>query len=443
MTTPLRPAQKAAVPVIAGDSTLLLADVGAGKTATALTALRVRRAKYGQKRTLLTSTVRICDVTWPEEIAAWAPDFTYASVAGKPITKRRKLVEDPSIDIVGVNVDNLIWFAEEYGDRIPELFQQLIVDESSLIENPRSKSFKAVKPLLPKFEWRLPMTGTPRANHLASIWGNAYLADLGKSLGQYFDGFMQHFFFPLDDRGRIKWVPKHNAEKEIFARLKSSVHRMPFEWHKPFETFMFVEYHPKVKAIEKEIDKALKDGFKEVIIDGITFTRNGERVNSKTLQLASGFIYDDDGNVVNLHSEKLNALAEVISESNGAPVMVIYQFNHERDAILERFPQAHLLSSGDNLKRWNEGKIEVGLIHPQSCGHGLNAQHSGCSLQVWFTPTEDAELYTQVVGRLNRPGNANQVRVIRIVMRNTKDKACYLVIEARQRGEDATLDMFE
>jgi len=82
------------------------------------------------------------------------------------------------------------------------------------------------------------------------------------------------------------------------------------------------------------------------------------------------------------------------------------------------------------------------LVHPKSCGHGLNAQLGGCDLQVWFTPTTDAEYYTQSIGRLNRPGNPKTIRVMRLIMQGTKDRAAYMVVAARQRGENATLESF-
>ena len=439
----LRPAQKIASKEVSPKSKLLLADVGAGKTAAVLSALRIRRITIGRKRTLVISTLRICNSVWKEEVPKWAPEFSYASVAGKAPAERQRILEDESIDIVAINFANLIWLADTYGSRITTLFPQLVIDESSKLENPRSNSFRAMKPLLPLFIWRLPMTGTPRANRLQDLWGNAYLADLGASLGQYFEGFLQNWFFQSEQAGHCKWRPKHNAEKEIYARLAGTVHRMPFEWHKPFEIDLYVECHPKVRAIEKEIDFALKQEFEKVIIDNVTYTQSGQRINAKTIQLSSGFIYDDDHNVVKIHSSKMDAFTEIVQEAKGEPIMVVYQFDHERDAILNEFPQARYLDSNETLRDWNNKKIEILLVHPLGCGHGVNAQYSGCDLQVWFSPTEDAELYTQTVGRLNRPGNDKKIRVIRLIMRNTKDKACYLMVEARQRGERATLDMFE
>lgn len=434
----LRPEQLAAVHRISSRSTLLLADVGAGKTATALTAIIHR----GNRRTLVLGTKRICESVWPEEVAKWAPHLRYASVAGLSEKKRIALMEDQSIDIIGLNYENLIWAVKIFGRLLPFRFPNLVPDESSKLENPKSKSFKAIKPLLPLFEWRLPMTGTPRANHLYDLWGNAYLADLGTALGDYREAFLQCFFRQVHRRVGIDWIPLHGAEEEIYERLRPTVYRMPFKWHAPVEIDVVLPLNPKVKMIQDQLDKELKE-IEDVEIHGITYARDGNRASTKMFQLSSGFVYDDSGEVHVIHRDKIDALREIIDEAHGEPVMVVFAYIHERDAILAAFPQARILDGPDTIAAWNEGRIEVLLVHPLSCGHGLNAQFSGCDLQVWFTPTTDAELYSQTIGRLNRPGNDKTIRVVRLIMQGTKDRAAYNVVAARQRGEHVTLDAFE
>ena len=64
----LRPAQKTAVRSISHRSKLLLADVGAGKTAAALRAIIQRIPIDGVQRTLVLGTVRICNTVWGNEI---------------------------------------------------------------------------------------------------------------------------------------------------------------------------------------------------------------------------------------------------------------------------------------------------------------------------------------------------------------------------------------
>ena len=429
--------------MISKGSTLLLADVGAGKTATAARALRNRALLFGRQRTLVIGTKRICDSVWGQELSAWAPEFNYRSVAGLSPSMRQQHLLDDSIAVVGINFANLIWLAETFGERLPQLFPQLIIDESSRLENPASKTFQAFKPLLPLFQWRLPMTGTPRANHLYDLWGNVFLADCGKALGLYREAFLQRWFYKKQIGHRISWVPKGTAEAEIYERIRGAVHRMPFVSPDPVEINVLLPLNPTVKSINDDLDVALNDGELDVAIDGITLARKGRRLFTKQLQLSAGFVYNDHGFMRRLHNDKLDALADIVAEAHGEPMMVVFQFDHERDAIMEAFPQARILDGDETLQQWNAGEIEMLLVHPLSCGHGLNAQFSGSDLQVWFTPTPDAELYTQVIGRMNRPGSVKTIRVIRLIMRSTKDMACYLVVAARQQGEDATLEMFE
>ena len=439
----LRPTQIEAAKQIAKASTLLLADVGAGKTATVLTAITRRSLIHGKQRTLVLGTVRICDMVWGIEVNTWLPSYSYASAAGKTPAERKRIFES-NIDIVGLNYDNLVWAAKEYGSRLAELFPQLIMDESSKLENPGTKGFKALDPILPLFKWRLPMTGTPRANHLHDLWGNVYLADLGTSLGVYKQAFLQFFFVQVQRRVGVAWLPKHDAEAQIYFRAKcfNSVYRMPFEWQKPVEIDISIPLNSRVKALQGNIDAALKNDL-DVTIDGTTYARGGNRVAAKMFQLSSGLIYKDDHTVDHLHSDKMNALGEIVDEAKGEPIMVVYQFDHERDAILERYPYARLLDGAATLEEWNAGKVDMLVVHPLSCGHGLNAQLNGCDIQVWFSPTTDAELYGQTIGRLNRPGNPKTIRVFRLIMQGTKDRAAYMVVAARQRGESLTLEAFE
>lgn len=440
----LRPSQLTAAATCAKTHTLLLADVGAGKTAAALTAL-LRKHIINDKRTLVVSSVRICDNVWPDEVAKWAPGLVYKSAAGLNETKRHAILNS-NADIVGLNFENLIWACEKFGRHLPRLFPRLIIDESSKLENSDSKSFQAIQPLLPFFEWRLPMTGTPRANHLYDLWGQAYLADLGETFGYYREAFLQKWFYPQKRAFGIDWLPKPGAEAEINERLRRVGCRMIHDGEKPEELHHDVRIprHPLVTEwMERITEQLQRNPDAEAVIDGITFTHGRKIRLSKMLQLTSGFIYRDDVSVKVLHRAKLDALDEIVQAAQGEPMMIVYQFRHEAAAIMKAYPQARMMAEDPHaLEEWNARRLGMMLVHPASCGYGLNAQFGG-GLEVWFTPTPDAELYTQTVGRLARPGGDPLVRILRLVMEGTKDKYCYNVVEARQRGEQATLDYLE
>lgn len=46
---------------------------------------------------------------------------------------------------------------------------------------------------------------------------------------------------------------------------------------------------------------------------------------NKLSQFANGAIYDDERNAHEIHSEKLDRLAEIVEAANGSSVLVFYQ----------------------------------------------------------------------------------------------------------------------
>lgn len=440
----LRPSQQRAAHALLNDSKLLLADVGSGKTATALSILRYRNT-VSKARTLVLGTKRICNMVWPQEVRVWAPEFSCASVAGLSALKRKALVES-STDIICLNYDNLLWAIETYGEALPAMFPQLIIDESSKLENPKAKGARALKALLPLFTWRLPMTGTPRANRLEDLWGNVLLADLGQTLGEFRELFRQKYFYPTQGVWGVKYVPKFGAEAEIYDACAPSVYRMVYDGDKPevVEINISLPLNDAVEKVQAFIARALEEGQDPVFHEGITWASGGYRSFTKQLQLSSGLVYMDGGEIRQYHTDKLDALREIVAEAHGAPMMVVYAYEHERDAILDTFPQAKVLGDSEHiLTSWNNGEIEMLLLHPLSAGHGLNAQFGG-SVMVWYTPTPDAELYKQTVGRLARSGQRSPlVKVLRLIMEGTEDARCYAVVLGRDQDEKAALDYFK
>lgn len=440
----LRPSQQTAVRVLSQESRLLLADVGSGKTATALSILRRRNVINPAARTLVLGTKRICSMVWPAEVRKWAPEFGCASVAGLSAAKRKALMES-NVEIICLNYDNLLWAIETYGEQLPVMFPQLIIDESSKLENPKAKGARALKDLLPRFTWRLPMTGTPRANHLEDLWGNVLLADLGATLGEYRAMFMQRFFYPTQGSWGVKYVPNYGAEGEIYNACAPSIYRMVYDGDKPevVEIDITLPLNDAVAKVQDFIERALQEEQDPVFHEGITWASGGYRSFTKQLQLSSGLVYMDSGEIRQYHTDKLDALREIVEEAHGAPIMVVYAYEHERDAILNEFPQARVLNDSEHtLTSWNNGEIEMLLLHPLSAGHGLNAQFGG-SVMVWYTPTPDAELYKQTVGRLARSGQrAPLVKVFRLIMEGTQDARCYAVVLGRDQDEQKALDHF-
>ena len=79
------------------------------------------------------------------------------------------------------------------------------------------------------------------------------------------------------------------------------------------------------------------------------------------------------------------------------------------------------------------------LLHPQSCGHGINIQKGGHTL-VWYTVPDSLESYIQVNGRLNRQGQTEPVMIHHLLTAGTVDKGLLKALDNKTAEEQALLD---
>ncbi len=165
---------------------------------------------------------------------------------------------------------------------------------------------------------------------------------------------------------------------------------------------------------------------------------NAAALSNKLLQMANGAVYDENGGVVRIHDRKLDALEDIIEAANGKPVLVAYWYKHDLERIVERF-HACRLDSAESIKRWNDGEISLGVIHPASAGHGLNLQYGGCCL-VWFGLTWSLELYQQTNARLWRQGQKDTVIIHHIITKDTIDENVMQALRRKDKTQTALID---
>ena len=146
---------------------------------------------------------------------------------------------------------------------------------------------------------------------------------------------------------------------------------------------------------------------------------NAAALSGKLLQMANGAVYSDDGDEIQIHDQKLDALEDLIEAANGKPVMVAYWFKHDLTRIRRRLSERKIsfekLDSEESIRKWNRGELPVALIHPASAGHGLNLQ-SGGNILIWFGLTWSLELYQQTVARLWRQGQSAETVVVQHII---------------------------
>ena len=329
---------------------------------------------------------------------------------------------------------------------MPFDYDMLVIDELSSFKSWQAKRFKALMKVRPFVKRVVGLTGTPSSNGLMDLFAEFRLLDKGERLGRFIGQYRNAFFTPDRMNGPIvySYRPLPGAEEEIYRRIGDITISMKACRHLKMPELITTNYEVSMSPAEKDVYEEMKQDLILSLPDGEVTAANAAVLTGKLLQLASGAIYTDDGSTVRIHDRKLDALEDIIEGMNGRPLLVGYWFKHDYDRIAQRLTETGIpferLDSEASLKRWNAGKILVGLAHPASTGHGLNLQEGGNTI-CWFSPTWSLELYQQMNARLFRQGQkAETVVITHIVTKGTVDARVLKALAEKDRIQEALID---
>jgi len=387
---------------------------------------------------LIIAPLRVARDTWPTEIEKWdhLKDLTYSVVLGSEKERNAALMK--KADIYIINRENLKWLVED--SSFPFDFDTIVVDELSSFKNYKSKRFRSLMKVRPKIKRIVGLTGTPASNGLMDLWAEFRLLDLGERLGRFIGKYREDYFIP-DKRNQqiiFSYKPKPGAEDAIYKKISDITISMKGSDYLKLPELVINEV--EVNLSEKEM-KILDDMKKELVTmvkDDEISAANAAALSNKLLQMANGAVYDELGEVVNIHHRKLDALEDLIEAANGKPVLIAYWFKHDMKRISERF-SVETLDTTDSIRRWNKGEIPVAIIHPASAGHGLNLQTGGSTL-IWFGLTWSLELYQQTNARLWRQGQQNSVVIYHIISKDTIDERVMKALKNKDSTQAALID---
>lgn len=422
----------------------VMLDMGLGKTSITLTAINdLLFDSFEVSKVLIIAPLRVARDTWKAEIQKWdhLKSLTYSVVVGS--AKERTEALHRKADIYIVNRENVTWLV----DNFPFDFDMVVIDELSSFKNHKAKKFKSLMQVRPQVKRIVGLTGTPAGNGLMDLWAEFKVIDMGKRLGRFITHYRDEFFIPDKRNGQViySYLPKPNAEEEIYRRISDISISMKASDHLKMPELVTSEYMVSLSDSERAAYDKMKKALILSLPDGkVTTAANAGALSGKLSQMANGAVYSDNGEVTRIHDRKLDALEDIIESMCGKPLMVAYWFKHDYQRIAERLSKLGVeymkLDSEESIRRWNEGKLPVALVHPASAGHGLNLQDGG-STMVWFGMTWSLELYQQTIARLYRQGQSSKTVVIQhIVCKDTIDERILKALEKKDHSQAALIE---
>jgi SNF2 family DNA or RNA helicase len=421
----LRPYQEEAADFLyEHDRAMILAPVGAGKTAITLTAMYDMLYEGHVKRWLVVAPLRVATSVWPVEKLKWAPYMRMAIAVGT--SANRKAALDSDADVVVTNYDNLQWLAEQD----LSTFDGVVFDELTRLKNPSGARFKALAKVLDcPIRWGL--TGSFTSNGLEDVFGQCKIIDqqlLGRSKG----AFQQQYFY-LVNREYGDWQPRPGALEQVMARIKPATFVLePGEYKDKLPPLHTVEV--RMDLPDRKPYEDMKKDFVTRFPDATAVAVNAAVVTQKLSQMAAGFVYTPKP--VWFSGHKFDRLEELLAENQQANTIVFYNFIEELNELQRRFTHARTVDSIDD---WNAGRVRLLCLHPRSAGHGLNLQHGGHHI-VWLSLPWSLELFEQANGRLHRSGQRHDVWCYVMLANKTVDEKIWAALHSKQAISDIAME---
>ena len=428
--------------IVAEDHVGLLLDMGLGKTAIMLSAIsELIYDRLEVRRVLVIAPKKVSEATWQTEGRKWdnLSHLRFSTVLGTARARERALEADA--DIYVINRENVAWLCERYfrngrADSWP--FDMIVFDESSSFKNSQSARFKWIKRVLPKTRRTVILTGTPAPNGLEDLWAQIYLLDGGDRLGPNITWYRNRFFDYNPWRHELREKP--GAYEAVQAKISDICVSMSAEDYLQLPE-MVIDDIPVVLGTEaRERYDALKRDMVMEIQNGTEAETelsvlSAAALTGKLLQLCGGSLYDPDGNVIEVHSDKERALEELLEGLHGAHCLLFYGYKHELERIQEAaknagYKRVRVLDGAADVDAWNAGSVELLIAHPASTAYGLNLQTGGHHI-IWYTLTWNLELYQQANARLHRQGQTMPTIVHRLIVDGCMDSAVKRALEGK------------
>ena len=423
----------------------VILQMGLGKTVCTLTAIEhLMYDTFEVSKVLIVAPLRVAKVTWSDEIDKWdhLSHLTYSVAVGSE--KERLSALKKKADLYMINRENLQWLIEKSG--LPFDYDMVVLDELSSFKSWQSKRFRAFMKVRPKVQRVVGLTGTPSSNGLMDLFAEFKCLDMGERLGRFITQYRNAFFIPDRMNGQVVYSYKLRpfAEEEIYRRIGDITISMKALDHLKMPELIENRYPVYMDDGEKQQYESMKKNLILPYLENEAITAaNAAALSGKLCQMANGAVYSDVGSVVHIHDRKLDALEDIIEAAQG-PSQLCYWFKHDLERITRKLDELKVeyarISSDGSIRMWNEGKFQVGLIHPASAGHGLNLQAGGNHI-VWFGLTWSLELLEQSNARLWRQGQRAETVVVQyLVTAGTIDERILDAISKKEKDQNALID---
>ena len=338
----------------------------------------------------------------------------------------------------------------------------MVIDESTTIKNRTAKRTKNIIKLGKGVRYKRILTGTPVTKSPLDLWSQFAFLD------EMLLGFKSFYAFrarycvmdsrPVGGNRKIEFPIYYINLEQLEEKILNFTHRVLKKDCLDLPPQIWQRRNIFLTNEQRDTYEILKQHARVVIQDKQSSIHNKLTEIAKLQQVCSGFLYSDDGKLIELPSAKLNELLNVVEEIEGKIIIWAsfrYSLKKIEETLQKKYGEDSVVSlyggtknRADVVDTFNNPRGARFLVsNPSVGGYGLTLNAS--SYQIFFNNSYNLEERLQAEARNHRSGQtADKVTYIDLVAIKTIDEFIIkalkekITISAKTLGEEV-LDFLE
>jgi SNF2 family DNA or RNA helicase len=381
---------------------------------------------------------------WESEIEVHMPDVLKYKIYKWNIDKPKdyyKLNESKDLKIFLINVEALstkrgfegcIDFLRKHK------LNFVTIDESTTIKNRQAKRTKNILALAKLSYVRRILTGSPITKSPLDLYTQCQFLSpelLGFSSYLAFrNRYAEMTDIPVGS-GRYISVPKYYKRlEELETKLKQFSTRIRKDECLDLKPKVRQKRYIELEGDSKKIYDRLRTSALAIVEDSTISFSNKLTEIIKLHQVCNGFTKNDDGEIMQLHTQKLKALEEILEETDGKVIIwanYIYNIKELIKFLEDKYGKESVVSIYGDIdvqkrkeavqKIQTNDKVRFLVGNPTTGGFGLTL--TAVNTVIYFSNNYNLEVRKQSEDRAHRMGQKGTVVYIDIVAKDTLDEA--------------------
>jgi len=302
-----------------------------------------------------------------------------------------------------------------------------------------------MKKFAERFAWVWGMSGRPMPNSPVDVFHQCKIVT-PHTVPKHYSWARDILMHKID---LYRWIPKPGAVETAHSWMQPSI-RVALD-----DVIELPE--AIIRTVDVELDKEQQRTYAKqaremaVMVQEKRITAANAGVNmNKLLQIASGWVYDENGEGVEFKDNpRKELLLDLIDEATHK-VLIFVPWRHAIQGISDLLTEeeiSHEVIHGDvSATRRNEifsafqatQEYRCLIAHPGTLAHGLTL--TAANTAIWWSPIPSLDLWEQSNARIRRPGQLH--KQLYLCLQSTPiEKKVYALLRRKQNLQDSFLEL--